>query len=405
MLKKYDGTNWNTASYGKYFSGTEQFTNFPVVIRSLDQSVQAYTIKGNTSASGTPSPQNPITIDGVGNKTANILPPPTTVASGEIDGITYNIGADGVCTFSGISTSVVSITVDLSSSFVIPISVSSGGSGAVAFNNSKAVNALVRFFNDNTFVDEWGLGTINRTSTGYGSMGGKTITKYVFQFANGVNANNLSIAIAFSNNGIPVSPFEPYGYKISIVNDSSPLTPIYVSQPLMKIATTSDNVNSSDTATYNIRKLVMDRNISITDSGTSGNYHRYSIRLDGCSNRGSEFSTDVITTHYRIQTGWGNGNAYLYSEFLFISLLDSEYPNSSALKSFFTAQYDAGTPITVWYILATPTTESVTVPTILTTGGTATIDVDTTVKPSEMSLTYNGKHLNKSKKYNGNNWT
>lgn len=73
-------------------------------------------------------------------------------------------------------------------------------------------------------------------------------------------------------------------------------------------------------------------------------------------------------------------------------------------KAWLAAQYAVGTPVTLWYILATPTTESITAPSIPTTGGTATIDVDTTVKPSEMSLTYNGKHLNKSKKYNGNNW-
>lgn len=36
--------------------------------------ITAYTIKGNEEHTGTPSPSNPITISGVGNKTANLLP-------------------------------------------------------------------------------------------------------------------------------------------------------------------------------------------------------------------------------------------------------------------------------------------------------------------------------------------
>lgn len=166
-----------------------------------------------------------------GEKTANLLPPPTAAASGEISGVTYNITADGVCTFSGTATATVSITVELSSSFVIPISVSSGGNGTLALNNNKAVNAFVRLYNDNTLVDDWGLTVINRISTGYASMGGKTITKYVIQITNGVNTDDLSFAVAFSDNGVPVSPFEPYGYKIPIFCNTHNVT-IYLDEPL-----------------------------------------------------------------------------------------------------------------------------------------------------------------------------
>ena len=175
--------------------------------------------------------------------------------------------------------------------------------------------------------------------------------------------------------------------------------PIYLSEPIRKIGDSVDTAPSSGTASRFIKKFVLDGNTQITDSGTSGNYHRYSIRLDGCSNRGSEFSTDVITTHYRIQTGWGNGNAYLYSEFLFISLLDSEYPNSTSLKNFFSAQQAAGTPVTVWYQLATPTTEQFTAPTIPTSGSPQSFDVDTTLKPSEVSLTWHGWHEHEDTKF------
>ena len=77
---------------------------------------------------------------------------------------------------------------------------------------------------------------------------------------------------------------------------------------------------------------------------------------------------------------------------------------ANGLREYLAAQYAAGTPVTVYYVLATPTTETVTAPTIPTTGGTATIDVDTTVKPSEISLTYHGWHSHEPLKRENGQW-
>lgn len=69
-------------------------------------------------------------------------------------------------------------------------------------------------------------------------------------------------------------------------------------------------------------------------------------------------------------------------------------------------QYAASIPVCVWYVLATETTgilnepirkigdyaDSVSVSNLPTTAGSQTFDVDTTLKPSEVSLTYHGWH-------------
>lgn len=47
-----------------------------------------------------------------------------------------------------------------------------------------------------------------------------------------------------------------------------------------------------------------------------------------------------------------------------------------------------GTPVTIWYKISTPTTNTITVPEIPTLTGNSIIDVDTEVKPTNMSITY-----------------
>jgi hypothetical protein len=80
--------------------------------------------------------------------------------------------------------------------------------------------------------------------------------------------------------------------------------------------------------------------------------------------------------------------------------------NIDDFKSYLAAQYAAGTPVTVWYVLAEPETAIVNEPlakigdyadelssadagvTITTTEGQNTLTVDTDLQPSEMTITY-----------------
>lgn len=55
--------------------------------------------------------------------------------------------------------------------------------------------------------------------------------------------------------------------------------------------------------------------------------------------------------------------------------------------------------------LATPTTEQIAVPTISTTAGAQAFNIDTTLKPSEVDLTYTGWHMYDDKKYSGSEWS
>ena len=102
-----------------------------------------------------------------------------------------------------------------------------------------------------------------------------------------------------------------------------------------------------------------------------------------------------------------------------ILIKTDEYNTESGFKGYLAQQYAAGTPVTVWYILAEPETAIVNGPlrkisdyadtvsgiTIPTITGANTIDVDTTPKPSEVSVNYKGWHSIQSlHRFNGTSW-
>ena len=98
---------------------------------------------------------------------------------------------------------------------------------------------------------------------------------------------------------------------------------------------------------------------------------------------------------------------------------DNNYSSTSALKTYLQQQYANGTPVTVWYVLATPTTGIVNEPIrkigtysdsvsgtnlSVTAQSPTTIDVLTSLKPSEMNLTYTGLKMCKRKKRVNGAW-
>lgn len=62
--------------------------------------------------------------------------------------------------------------------------------------------------------------------------------------------------------------------------------------------------------------------------------------------------------------------------------------DTASFKAYLAAQYAAGTPMTIIYQLATPIEETITAPPLVLTKGTNIIDIDTTVKPTSMTITY-----------------
>ena len=87
-----------------------------------------------------------------------------------------------------------------------------------------------------------------------------------------------------------------------------------------------------------------------------------------------------------------------------IAIRDDNYTDASDFKSYLAAQYAAGTPVTIWYVLATPETAGINEPlmkisnyadtitmaqagvTIPTIRGANVLDMSSTTKPSEVYI-------------------
>ena len=125
---------------------------------------------------------------------------------------------------------------------------------------------------------------------------------------------------------------------------------------------------------------------------------------------GSVRTTPLYCSHY-LHIDDGRPFAEMPNNSIYIASYGSEkaayvyttdYTDTTTYKAYLAAQYAAGTPVTVWYVLATPTTgivnepirkignyaDSVSVTGIPTTGTAESFDIDTELKPSEVQLTY-----------------
>ena len=103
---------------------------------------------------------------------------------------------------------------------------------------------------------------------------------------------------------------------------------------------------------------------------------------------------------------YGASDKVLYVTFSVATATAYNLTDVASIKTWLAQQYAAGTPVTVWYVLATEETAVVNGPlmkignyadevsnvSIPVTAGGDTISVDTTVQPSEVTVNYKGWH-------------
>lgn len=330
-----------------------------------------WVMKGNTETSGTPSPANPITINGVGNKTINL----------------FNKNDSNILIGYEISSSGITENSEWFVSGYIPVEYGvtyhknyNNGGRLLLYDSTKTELGTELFYSNNTY-------TVSNNNVKY------------------IRINNTISALnTYMLNDISASePFEPYGYKVTITSNQTALSPMYLTEQLMKIGDTVDSL-SSNTLTKQTKflQLTGDEDWQL-QSINAYNIANFYIRLD--------FNINIyngLCTHFERQTtiiANTQTEGFLLSAnpyTIFIRIDANTASTVTELKNWLAGQVSNGTPVSVLFVLATATTETVTVPTIPTTGGTATIDVNTTVKPSEFDLSYHGWHEHQPKKKSAN---
>lgn len=358
-FKKRVNGSWHDTPHYIHNTATDTITTLPAVLHPTDTTATVG-LKGNMYQASGVSPTTPIQPQETGERTGNLC-------SNIAYKTNYYINAQGVETsINGFN--IYSISCNPNTNYTISLKSPLGGTTVRVHTYDKGV-----------WIEQ----------TAYIS-----IQDFPSTFTTPNNADEIRISIANTangnimlNTGSTALPYEPYGIKIPILSNST-TTNVYLGE-----------VES----TRRIKKLVFDGTEDFQRVSISGNLAVFVYTLSEPAYQSN--SADVISTHYVGSTSPTAGNVYIASSTTRLGMVD-EFSSKSVFQSYLQQQYDAGTPVTVWYVLATPETATINEPlmkigdyadevaniSIPVTAGANTLSVGTTLQPSEVSVNYKGWH-------------
>lgn len=335
----------------------------PLTINGIGKDLKAWSITGNTVQNGTPTPENPVEVKAVGDRTGNLF-----------DGLLIG----GLFTSADFNTSG---NKDVYKSIKVFLP-----AGTYTFSFDKNVS-IVRLIIDGNYSQpghtDASSYTITSTTDGYVgiSFRDKTSSSTVWDVTIHIMLNSGSTAL----------PYEPYGYKIPVVasaDGTEPITtPIYLLTPLYS----GEVLRSDGSREVKLDKLVLTGEEAITTHKTfEDGTITICIPSLKAKSKGIIYCTHLQNVSFvELYNNEKQGiAAHSTNDLNNLYCLINGFTKLTQYKDFFRNEYATGTPVTVWYQLAEPTTETFTAPQIPTLNGTTVIDVDTAVKPTEMYIKY-----------------
>lgn len=365
------GSSWADIPHYIMGTSTDTITTLPADIYANDTTATVG-LKGNMEQSGTPTPTTPIQPSETGERTGNLFD--TYDIIGQVPSVTngalVNYTGGATTNLIPIDNPTVTLTLFLTS------------------------NTYLFLYDENkTYIGNANRSTGDIVST---SITGYENAKYVRIRSDNYSAYQSEPYVTLVEGSTAPSSYIPYGIKIPILSGGT-TTPVYLGE-----------VQS----TRRIGKLVLDGNTSINDY--AGGASKVGFVTQGTGILGNR--TLGKCTHFQTQsTGVGStidgvtfgiNNSIIYFTFSAASVATYNLSDVASIKQYLADQYAAGTPVTVWYVLATPTTGIVNEPirkigayadeisgiTIPVTAGANILSVDTTLQPSEVSVNYHGWH-------------
>lgn len=376
----YSSEVWHDTPHYIHNTSTDTITT-PVDIY-VNDTTATVGLKGNMEESGTPTPTNPVHPQECGERTGNSV----------------NVSSSNCIVYSNYNQFVIdgqSIDVSGNALFGFIVKCNSNAEYTVScIRTGYNVDMRIREYSD--LPTDWTTDFITQSvnqSTAAGNSATFTTTattKYLLVCFYGSSIARISNIML--NLGSEALPYEPWGIKIPILSANT-TTPVYLGE-----------VQS----TRRIKKLVLtgEENINYY-AVTQGSLFRM-VTTDGTI--GQQIYNNALCTHYVVTTvaeradNTLSGNASASNTNL--DFIDNRYNSVADFKAYLQQQYAAGTPICVWYVLATPTTDIVNEPlrkigdyadevsgiTIPTIAGANTLSIGTTLQPSEVSVNYKGWH-------------
>lgn len=380
-------------SLRKLTSATDIITTIPADIYA-DGNNATVGLKGNTVQNGTPTPDNPIMPQGTGERTKNLYPLDVNklhVGRIETDGtIDYE---EGTLSIDG-DTITYTYSVAWRGFYTDFIFIGSATTLTMSPVPPNGSTSCVCYDSNNNFLGRSNVVTVSNYRV-FTLIEGTTKVRIAITSADTV----YSIAKPQLEVGNVATVYEPYGYKIPILSANT-TTPAYLGEV---------------ETTRRINKLVLD---GTENYGTNGANTWLMLGTRAVDFRGTADGAIcshlplVLRSNFTTNTcAWGGGQI---GDFL----INIDNKNVENLKSYIAQQYANGTPVTVWYVLANEETAVVNEPlmrignyadevsgiTIPTITGADSFDVDTTLKPSEISLRYTGWHDATVKEWDGSQW-
>jgi hypothetical protein len=350
-------STWTDIPYYIHKTATDTLT-LPAVIYPNDTSITVG-IKGQSSQASTPTPQNPVDVNGYGERTGNL-------AYGRIDGV--NVGSNGTI----VRTDVYAVAI-----------------GSVESGKVYTINSYVLAF----YTDEPTIGSMSYDGSRIVAIKG-TPTTFTAPITGYVAFRVESGEQAMLNSDSTALPYEPYGYKIPILLNS---------QTINKYLGTEQTVRQ-------IKKWVLTGQEDwVMSASFTGGFYLASVTPDYMR---IESGNLAACTHYvtvNQTTSVGNLTdkqlSFSSSNTQRLYIRDINYTTAETFKTYLQQQYSNGTPVTVWYVLSSPATAITNEPlmkigdytdslttSVSCTAGENTLDVQTTVAPSEVTATFEGWH-------------
>jgi hypothetical protein len=373
-FKKRVNGSWADVPHYIHGTDTDTITTLPAVIYPNDTTATVG-LKGQTVQSTTPTSDNPIMPQGTGERTENLI---NIYANNTSNGYVNNalLRSDG-STYSPSSAYISEyLPIEDNKTYTYYTGGRTGVAQAVCFYNAAK-----------EYIS--GISYDNQTAITFTTPQG---TKYYRCTVMRTASDTESYKKTMLNTGSTALPYEPYGIKIPI-SSANITTPVYLGEVQTTRRVVKRTFNGSE---------------SFSLSSVIGQ-----IRF----NTGLTLINDAaICSHYILKETYSSTDKpyiRLKSNTVWFELDDTGYETKEAcladFKTYLQQQYANGTPVTVWYVLATPTTGIVNEPLMKigdyadtlsmeqagvempTVNGSNTLDVLTTVKPSEVYIKYKGR--------------
>ena len=375
------GDTWNTKSYVKSISGSQTYTKFPIVLRTTQQSIPTWNVKGNMEQSGTPSPSSPIYPSECGDLSENL----------------YDASSPNI--FRGYYNSTTNTLLTTENNAFIYVPLVQGKKyyvyGCKRYNTSVTIRWVT--ISSTPFYNIPCIRTGVFEQSDIFTITAETNENYLALFLCGdsdyAGYGSVEAAITANCDDLVIDN----GYKLDIKTGLT-TTPVYLGE-----------VQS----TRRIKKYEFTGNEAWYDLSETGIYYTTnSAALNPIYSLGI---CDRFVYHFvNLVRDLAHGEYLIDMMNKYTWFRNNDIASLQDWKTYLQQQYAAGTPVTVWYVLTTSQTTTLNEPlrrignyadtitnpvTIPTTSGINTIDVDTTLKPSEMSLTFDGYKVCKRQRY------